>query len=120
MNRLRNRLIIVFILATLLPVCLTIWTTLSLLELSRGLAPLAELDATSQSLEATGRELYKTSKELLKKDAEAGRIEPKKVSAQIAREFWDTGDAERFELAGERQDRLDYYVRHVHQGRDSM
>ena len=61
MNRLRNRLILVFILATLLPLGLTLWTTLSLLDLSRGLAPLAELDAVSRSLETTGRELYHES-----------------------------------------------------------
>ena len=36
MNRLRNRLILVFVVATLLPLGLTLWTTLSLLELSLG------------------------------------------------------------------------------------
>jgi two-component system, NtrC family, nitrogen regulation sensor histidine kinase NtrY len=112
MNRLRNRLIFVFILATLLPVCLTIWTSLRLLELSRGLAPLAELDAVSESLKATGSELYKTSKELLRRDAEAGRIAPRKLSPEDAKEFWASGDAELFDLAGERRERLDFYVRH--------
>jgi two-component system, NtrC family, nitrogen regulation sensor histidine kinase NtrY len=112
MNRLRNRLIFVFLLATLLPVCLTIWTSLRLLELSRGLAPMAELDATSQSLKATGSELYKTSKELLRRDAEAGRVPPRKVPPEEAKEFWASGEAEFFDLPGERRDRLDYYVRH--------
>src|SRR5580658_10168466 len=112
MNRLRNRLILVFILATLLPVCLTIWTTLSLLELSRGLAPLAELDEVSRSLETTGRELYTISKEALRRDAEEGRIEPKKLTPAEAQAFWDSGAANQFELAGERGDRLEYFVRH--------
>jgi two-component system nitrogen regulation sensor histidine kinase NtrY len=112
MNRLRNRLILVFILATLLPVSLTIWTTLRLLELSHGLAPLAELDATSQSLKATGSELYKASKELLRRDAQAGRVTPRKVAPSEAKEFWDSGEAELFDLAGEHRERLDFFVRH--------
>ena len=48
MNRLRNRLILVFIVATIVPLGLTLWITVSLLDLSLGLAPLAELDAVSQ------------------------------------------------------------------------
>ncbi len=112
MNRLRNRLILVFILATLLPVCLTIWTTLSLLELSRGLAPLAELDAVSRSLETTGRELYTISKEALRRDAEEERVAPRKLTPAEAQAFWDSGEADQFELAGERGDRLEYFVRH--------
>ncbi len=47
MNRLRNRLILVFLAASLLPVSLTLWTTLSLLDRSLELAPLKELDAVS-------------------------------------------------------------------------
>ncbi len=112
MNRLRNRLIFVFIVATLLPVCLTLWTTLRLLELSRGLAPLAELDAVSRSLETTGRELYNTSREALRRDAMEGRVAPEKLKAADAQAFWDSGDAEQFELSGERGDRLEYFVRH--------
>ena len=59
MHRLRNRLILVFVLATVLPLVLTLWTTLNLLELGRSLStsPLAQLDEVSKSLEATGREL---------------------------------------------------------------
>src|SRR5579864_7743688 len=112
MNRLRNRLILVFILATVLPVSLTIWTTLRLLDLSRGLAPLAELDAVSRSLETTGRELYRTSSEALRRDALEGRVAPQRVPSSANQEFWDSGDAEQFNLAGNRGDRLDYLVRH--------
>jgi two-component system nitrogen regulation sensor histidine kinase NtrY len=112
MNRLRNRLIFVFVVATLLPVCLTLWTTLKLLELSRGLAPLAELDAVSRSLETTGRELYNTSREALRRDAAEGRVAPKKLKPAEAQTFWDSGDAEQFELGGERGDQLEYFVRH--------
>ncbi len=62
--------------------------------------------------EGDGRELYKTSKELLRRDAEAGRATPRKVAPAEAKEFWASGEAEFFDLPGERRDRLDYYVRH--------
>ena len=65
MNRLRTRLILVFVLATVLPLGLTLWTSLALLERSLKLAPLSELDEVSQSLQKTGRELFKESEELL-------------------------------------------------------
>ena len=69
MNRLRTRLSLVFILATVLPLGLTLWTSLALLEQSLKIAPLAELDKVSESLQKTGRELFKESEELLKRDA---------------------------------------------------
>ncbi|HLH40841.1 MAG TPA: HAMP domain-containing protein [Bryobacteraceae bacterium] len=111
MNRLRNRLIFVFVIATLLPLGLTLWTTLSLIERSLGLAPFAELDSVSASLERTGRELYKESCDILKREAEQGRIEPRKLKPSEAQSFWDRGAASQFELAGERGSRLDYLVR---------
>ena len=76
MNRLRTRLIAVFLLATLLPLGLTLWTSLSLLERSLQLAPLNQLDELSQSLEKTGRELYQQAREALRRDAAEGRIQP--------------------------------------------
>jgi nitrogen fixation/metabolism regulation signal transduction histidine kinase len=111
MNRLRNRLIAVFLLATLLPLGLTLWTTLRLLESSLGLAPLEELDAVSKSLERTGRELYQQARESLRRDAAEGRIPPRVAAPGEARAFLERGVASEFELAGERGNRLDYYVR---------
>jgi two-component system, NtrC family, nitrogen regulation sensor histidine kinase NtrY len=111
-NRLRGRLILVFVVATILPLGLTLWTTMSLLNWSLDLAPLAELDAVSKSLEATGREFYKTSCELLRRDAAEGRAEPVKLPPPDAQAFWDSGAPEQFELSGDRSDRLNYFVRH--------
>src|SRR6204780_5360132 len=111
MNRLRTRLILVFVLATVLPLGLTLWTSLALLEQSLKLAPLAELDEVSQSLQKTGRELFKESEELLKRDAAEGRIEPKHLTPAEAASFWESGKTEWSELAGKQGDRLDYYVR---------
>lgn len=113
MNRLRNRLILVFVLATLLPLVLTLWTTLNLLELGRGLAlaPLAELDTVSKSLETTGRELYQQTRDQLRRDAAEGRISPKHIPISQAQAFWDRGSPEQFELSGDGDSVLDYYVR---------
>ncbi len=111
MNRLRTRLILVFVLATILPLGLTLWTSLELLERSLKLAPLAELDQVSQSLQQTGHELYEDSRELLKRDAEEGRVAPRHLKPAEAQSFWDSGKAVWFELAGNQGDRLDYYVR---------
>ena len=87
MNRLRNRLIGVFLLATLVPLGMTLWTTSRLLDSSLQLAPLAELDTTSKSLEHAGRELYQQAREALKRDALEGRTVPHPATADQARAF---------------------------------
>ncbi|HEY6344118.1 MAG TPA: HAMP domain-containing protein [Bryobacteraceae bacterium] len=113
MNRLRNRLILVFVLATFLPLCLTLWTTLNLLDLSRRVfdSPLAQLDDVSKSLETTGQKLYQQAREALRRDAAEGRIPPRRLKPEQARAFWDSGAADQFELSGEGGEALDYYVR---------
>jgi two-component system, NtrC family, nitrogen regulation sensor histidine kinase NtrY len=110
MNRLRTRLIAVFLLATLVPLGLTLWTSLSLLERSLQLAPLNQMDALSQSLEKTGRELYQQARESLRRDAAEGRIQPVELGPADAQPFRDRGLNEEFVLAGANGDRLDYYV----------
>src|SRR3979490_2059506 len=114
MNRLRTRLIAVFLLATLLPLGLTLWTSLSLLEHSLQMAPLNELDALSQSLEKTGRELYQQARESLPRDAAEGRIQSVELSPAEAQTFRERGLDEEFVLAGANGDRLDYYVSGKH------
>jgi two-component system nitrogen regulation sensor histidine kinase NtrY len=112
MNRLRNRLILVFVIATLLPLFLTLRTTDSLLERSLRMAPLAELDALSQSLEKTGRELYNEKCQSLRRDAAEGRTAPQRLKPGDAQPFWDSGVPDQCQLFGEQGARLDYYVRH--------
>ncbi len=109
MNRLRNRLILAFVLATVLPLGLTLWTALNLLKQS--LAPLKDLENISQSLEATGRELYGQARESLRRDAAEGRIAAKHLEPAQAEAFWESGDADHSELSGEGRSQLDYYVR---------
>lgn len=116
MNRLRNRLIVVFGFATLAPLLVTAWISVSLLELS--LAPLGELDQVSKSLEKTGRELYQRARESLKADAALGRVKPQEFPRAErdrwpapVQEFYASGEADHFALAGTNGDRLDYLLR---------
>jgi len=117
MNRLRNRLIVVFGFATLAPLLVTAWISVSLLELS--LSPTGELDQVSKSLEKTGRELYQRARESLKADATLGRLKPQEFTAATrdrwpagVQEFFSSDEADHFTLAGTEGDRLDYEVRH--------
>jgi two-component system nitrogen regulation sensor histidine kinase NtrY len=107
----RNRLILIFLVATLVPLGLTLWTSVQLLDRSLSIAPLYELDAVSRSLESTGRELYRQARESLARDAAEGRVAGRRLSPEEARAFLDRGLPESFELAGDRGSRLDYYVR---------
>src|ERR1700722_10209990 len=110
MNRLRNRLIFVFVLATLAPLGLTLWTGLDLLKYSLS-APLLDLNSLSVALQATGRELYQQSRETLQRDAAEGRVIPAHLQPSEAQAFWDSGEQQQFELSGDGEDQLDYYVR---------
>jgi two-component system nitrogen regulation sensor histidine kinase NtrY len=113
---LRNKLIVIFLVATVAPLMLTLWVTASLLDRSLGFAASGqtELDELSQSLEKTGREFYQRARASLKADAEAGKMTPKQArpdDPQVS-EFWAGGEPEGFVLSGDNGDRLDYLVRH--------
>lgn len=119
MNRLRNRLILIFLAATLVPLGVTLWITATLLERSLSLAPTQELDEISRSLEITGRALYQRARESLKADAQAGKLKPVAYNQSnradwptAVAEFADSDDAEDFALAGASGDQLRYLVRH--------
>ena len=118
MNRLRNRLILVFVVATLAPLCLMGWISVRLLHYSLSLSSTPLLDQVSQSLEKTGHELFRRACVSLKQDAAAGRLAPKLFAADqkdkwpgLIQEFFASGDAESFNLDGNQGDRLDYLVR---------
>ncbi len=117
MNRLRTKLIVVFLAATLAPLSLTVWITFALLRQSLDLAPVRELDEVSKSLQQVGREYYQRSKENLKIAAANGTIPPV-VYAKTApnapspvAEFRESTEADRFALSGNAGDHLDYMVR---------
>ncbi len=110
-NQLRRRLILIFLLATVVPLGLTLWTSLRLLDRSLALAPLAQLDAVSESLKNTGRELYQQARESLRQDVEANRIPGRLLTPAEAKAFLESGANESYEIAGQHGNRLDYYVR---------
>lgn len=108
---LRNRVVLLFLAATLVPLLATFWVTTSLLEQSLRYTSTRELDDLSKSLESTGREFYLIAGEALKADAVAGRVTPRRVAPSEEQDFWDSGEAERVSLAGARKDRVQYLVR---------
>ncbi|MEX2260780.1 MAG: HAMP domain-containing protein [Bryobacteraceae bacterium] len=118
MRTLRARLILIFLAATLAPLGATLWITTSLLEQSVNYTSIRELDEISKTLEKTGRSYYQRAREDLKQETQAGRVAPVRHSrADLAeagpevREFWESGQPERFQLSGRDGDRLEYLVR---------
>jgi two-component system nitrogen regulation sensor histidine kinase NtrY len=119
MNRLRNRLILVFALATLAPLGVTAW--IFVVGASNAVTRWTstnELDQLSKSLEKTGLELYRRACASLKEDASLGRIPAEHFAPATRdqwpvteREFFASGEPERFEYSGQGGDRLDYLVR---------
>ncbi len=117
-NRLRNRLILVFLTATLVPLAATVWITTSLLDLSLNFSTTDELEKVSRTLERTGREFYQREHDELKRRAEAGSADGQRFAERdrglwppAVREFADSGEEERFSLSGHDGDRLDYLRR---------
>jgi nitrogen fixation/metabolism regulation signal transduction histidine kinase len=119
MHRLRNKLILVFLIATLAPLLVTVRISVSLLQRSLNYSSARELDEISRSLEQTGRELYQHSRDELKRDAASGRV-AKTIYAPAysqdwpapARELLESEETDRFALSGDGGTQLNYYVRH--------
>lgn len=118
MNRLRNKLILVFLAATVVPWGATLWITTSFLDRSLRYRATQELDDLSQSLHRTGLAFYNQACQDLKADAAAGRAVPKRFAAkdlaawtEPLRSFWSGGDKDGCRREGAEGDRLDYYVR---------
>ena len=119
MNRLRNRLILIFLAATLAPLAATIWITTSLLEESIDTFSTSRLDTLSKSLKVTAREFYERASDDLKRKAQAGEIPPHRYDP-LDRASWPEAikifsgglEGERVVRAGQDGSRLDYLVRH--------
>ena len=118
MNRLRNRLILIFLAATLAPLAATIWVTVFLLDISLEYSSTDQLNAIATSLEATGKEFYQRARGDLKQRAAAGEIDPRKFQPaergswpDAVKAFADGDQPEEFVRAGQEGDRLDYLVR---------
>ena len=119
MNRLRNRLILIFLAATLVPLAATVWITNSLLEYSLDLDSTNQLQRLSQSLTLTARAYYQRMEDGLKRSAARGEAKPEKYKLPeraawppLVRDFASSGKQEDFERAGANGDRLLYLERH--------
>jgi nitrogen fixation/metabolism regulation signal transduction histidine kinase len=118
MNRLRNKLILIFLAATLVPLAATMWYTASLLTLT-SLKPAADqVKILADSLLRTSRELYQRDSADLKARAQKGDLQPQKFAAaagdswpDAVRSFHESEAAERFDYNQETS-RMDYLVRH--------
>jgi nitrogen fixation/metabolism regulation signal transduction histidine kinase len=118
-NRLRNRLIFVFLAATLVPLAATVWITTSLLERSLDFSTTDHLEKLSRTLERTGHDFYQKQREDLKRQAQAGAAPTERFEAKdreawppAVREFAESGNAEDFVTGGQAGDRLQHFVRH--------
>ena len=119
MNRLRNRLILIFLAATLLPLAATMWFTTSLLEPTGFLRAADQVAILSKSLRLTGRELYQRACIDLKRRAQLGEAEPQKYATaqrstwpEPVKGFAESKEDERFVHAGQEGNRVEYLVRH--------
>jgi nitrogen fixation/metabolism regulation signal transduction histidine kinase len=118
-NRLRNRLILIFLAATLAPLAATIWITTSILEESIDTSSTARLDTLSKSLKGTARAFYERASADLRRRAQSGAIQPR-AYVQLDRASWPDSirifsgglEGERIVRSGEDGNRLDYLVRH--------
>lgn len=117
MHRLRNRLIVALLAATILPLSATIWITTSLLERSLGYATTGEIDRLSRTLETTVRQFYQGERDRLRQDAESGRLtgtvyERASPDAPAGvRAFLESGEPEQLGMTGTGGDHVTYLRR---------
>jgi signal transduction histidine kinase len=120
-NRLRNRLILVFVAATLVPLGATVWITTYLMRVGQapGAASTALALAAAEQLRQTSRAYFQLASGDLKRRALAGETTPQRYPAsaraewpEVVRDFAESGDSERFSAVGDEGDRLQYLVKH--------
>ncbi len=78
MNRLRNKLVLLFLGATVVPVLVTVGLTTALFNLS--LTPAQDLDSISRSIEQTGKEYYQQAQAALRTEAFSGTVQPERFA----------------------------------------
>jgi two-component system, NtrC family, nitrogen regulation sensor histidine kinase NtrY len=117
-NRLRNRLVLIFLAATLAPLAATVWITSSLLVYSLDDAPTGQLNRVTRALEITARQYYQHMEDDLQRSVRNGERTPVKYASaesqswpDAVKDFAASTEVERFTRAGADGDRLDYLVR---------
>jgi nitrogen fixation/metabolism regulation signal transduction histidine kinase len=116
-NRLRNRLILIFLAATLVPLAATMWLTTSLLEPTGFLRAANQVGILSKSLRLTGRELYQRACIDLKRRAQTGELQPEKYLPagrpswpEEIQQFAASKEDQRFIHSGQEGNRVEYLV----------
>ena len=119
MNRLRNRLILIFLAATLVPLAATMWLTTYLLEPTGFLRAAGQVDILSKELLVTGKEFYQRACIDLKRRVEAGDVQPEKYFPadratwpEPIKSFAAGNEYQRFIHSGNQGDHVGYLVRH--------
>jgi len=109
----------VFLAATVVPLVVTVYIMTSLLERSLSYATTEELDRLSESLHETALDYYQQAREDLRGDAKSGTVAHETLRIANRPEwpgpivdFWESGEDERFDLAGAGGENLEYFVRH--------
>ena len=117
-NRLRHKLVLVFLAATLLPLSAILWMGSALMSRSLAFVSTEDGGALAASLEHVGREYYRQARQHLKDEALSGRRDPQRLAAASRagwevplQHFWASGEAERFILSEPDGERLHYAVR---------
>jgi len=117
-NRLRHKLVLVFLAATLLPLAAVLWMSSALMSRSLAFISIDDVAVLAGSLEHVGREYYRQARQHLKDEALSGRLDPQRLDPASRstwptplQHFWDSAEAERFILSEPDGDRLHYAVR---------
>jgi two-component system, NtrC family, nitrogen regulation sensor histidine kinase NtrY len=117
-NRLRHKLILAFLAATLIPTLAILWMSVSLLKHSLSYIATDDVDKLSKSLEKIAREYYRQSCANLKEDAVSGRMAAQRFApGQFSsgppslRQFSESREPDRCVLSEPSGDTLYYLVR---------
>jgi two-component system, NtrC family, nitrogen regulation sensor histidine kinase NtrY len=118
-NRLRHKLLFLFLAATLVPLVAILWLSSALMSRSLAFVASDDVSTLAASLEQVGREYYRQARERLRTEALSGRAVPERFDASSRsawpapyQHLWDSADPERFILSEPAGDRIHYAVKH--------
>jgi signal transduction histidine kinase len=120
-NRLRNRLILVFVTATLVPLIGTVWITTYLMRVDQSVGAASSTLAlkAAEQLKQTSLAYFRLAKDDLKRRAQSGEVIPQRYPAsdlarwpEVVKDFAEGGASERFDAMGDQGNSLEYLVKH--------
>jgi two-component system nitrogen regulation sensor histidine kinase NtrY len=120
-NRLRNRLILVFVAATLIPLAATLWITTSLMRMGQGLreTSLSTARSVAEQLRLSSDAYFHNACDDLKRQAQAGDAQPVRYLTsgraswpEAVTAFAESEDADRCSAPEQKGNPLIYLVKH--------